>query len=503
MTLLRILGYKCDKCDSWYHIKCINMDQATYENLGSSAEQWFCANCIDQENESSLQEEVNIQNQDIYDGLRDKINAPGIKVAHINVNGLFNKLAEIRLLLQETRFDIFGVSETHLKGDIKDEQITIDGYKLVRKDRKACSTWGGCLIYYKQSLNVIKRDDITLSNNLEQVWIEVTLASQKLLVGSFYRQPTDNNFLDNLQVVLERLWLKRANILIMGDFNADVNFRGKSKAESTLGKRLLQVTKSFNLENVVKEYTRITEATSTIIDLIFTSNISKVKVAGAHNLGISDHHLVYATINLHRQKSKPIIKEVKDYKNMNLEKLRLDLEGAPWHICQLFDNIDDATWAWEYMFKDIMNEHIRTRKAKVCTNGLRWMNANIRKEMNRRYTLLKQAQNQPRNAGAWKQHRKQRNRVTRIIREAEAEYWKDKFENTKSSGDFWNVVREMQGKRKCNIGAIKGENGNIITDAKEKAESFNQFFAKVGENLAAKIQVDLPDNENEYIHHVL
>ena len=60
----------------------------------------------------------------------------------------------------------------------------------------------------------------------------------------------------------------------------------------------------------------------------------------------------------------------------------------------------------------------------------------------------------------------------------------------------------MQGKRKCNIGAIKGENGKIITDAKEKAKDFNQFFAKVEENLAAKMQVDLPDNENAYIHPV-
>ena len=54
-----------------------------------------------------------------------------------------------------------------------------------------------------------------------------------------------------------------------------------------------------------------------------------------------------------------------------------------------------------------------------------------------------------------KQYRKQRNRVT----EAEAEYWKDKFMNTKSSGDFWNVVREMQGKGNCNLGEIKEENG--------------------------------------------
>ena len=45
------------------------------------------------------------------------------------------------------------------------------------------------------------------------------------------------------------------------------------------------------------------------------------------------------------------------------------------------------------------------------------------------------------------------------MREAdhEALYWKDKFENANSSGDFWRVVREMQGKVKASVGAIMNE----------------------------------------------
>lgn len=49
----------------------------------------------------------------------------------------------------------------------------------------------------------------------------------------------------------------------------------------------------------------------------------------------------------------------------------------------------------------------------------------------------------------------------------------------------------------CSLCVIKGEDGNIIDDAKEKAESFNQFFAKVAENLAAEIRVDVSANGNE------
>ena len=86
-----------------------------------------------------------------------------------------------------------------------------------------------------------------------------------------------------------------------------------------------------------------------------------------------------------------MIKEVTDFKNINYELLRQDLNFAPWSICGIFDNIDDVAWAWESLYKGISNDHLKTRKVKVRTNGLRWMNNSIRKEMNRRYVLLKKS----------------------------------------------------------------------------------------------------------------
>jgi len=142
---------------------------------------------------------------------------------------------------------------------------------------------------------------------------------------------------------------------------------------------------------MIKEPTRITEFSNTTKDLILTSNKSKVKLAGCYDPGISDHHLIYAVVKLRRQKSSPVIKEVTDFKNVNCELLRQDLNYAPWSICGIFDDIDDVAWAWESLYKGIWNDHLKTRKVKARTNGLKWMNSSIRKEMNRRYALLKRA----------------------------------------------------------------------------------------------------------------
>ena len=35
-------GILCNSCDSWHHIKCIDMDVETYVALSYSQDQWFC-----------------------------------------------------------------------------------------------------------------------------------------------------------------------------------------------------------------------------------------------------------------------------------------------------------------------------------------------------------------------------------------------------------------------------------------------------------------------------
>ena len=117
---------------------------------------------------------------------------------------------------------------------------------------------------------------------------------QRLQLGTFCRPPTDNQFFEKFHSTLDDLWLKRSNILIMGYCNSNIT--------SCAGRCLLKVARNVCLENVIKESTRIMKSTNTIIDLMFTSNKSKVKLAGCYDPGISDHHLIYVVVNLRWQK---------------------------------------------------------------------------------------------------------------------------------------------------------------------------------------------------------
>ena len=64
----------------------------------------------------------------------------GLKIVHSNMRRILNKMDDVRSLISK-RFDIFTFSETWLNPSIKDSELNIPGYTLVRQDRTGKRTW--------------------------------------------------------------------------------------------------------------------------------------------------------------------------------------------------------------------------------------------------------------------------------------------------------------------------------------------------------------------------
>ena len=150
---------------------------------------------------------------------------------------------------------------------------------------------------------------------------------------------------------------------------------------------------------------------------------------------------------------------------------------AQWSVIEAFDDRDNITWTWETLYKDIVNDHISLRRVKICSDSLPWINSHILKTMNKCYNILKQAK-ETRSKELWDEYKKLRNEVTRLLREAEANYWTK--HNTESSKDFWKLVaRIIQKKKLNNIGPIADDQGNMILDDKNKAEAMNDSASQI------------------------
>lgn len=420
----------------------------------------------------------------------------GLKCAHININGLVNKIDEVRLLLDETKLDIFAITETHLSKFTTDNEIDINGYHIIRRDRIGKSNhWGGTIIYYHHLLNL---HEINIENNdLEAIWTEILLKSQKIIIGCVYRPPNDKHFVKRFRVIAEK-FIHRSNLLFLGDFNIDM----LAEQEPRQTREFKQTLYELNLTNVINTHTRITDRSKTLIDLILISDTNKVTKTGTFSPGISDHDLIYVNYKTHREKSSPKLIEVRNYRNVDQSKLTNDFEFAPWHLVDLFDDVDDSLWCWEYMFQDIISENIKTRKVKVRTTNQPWINGEIRKTLNERFKLLKAARLTNKNSIEWSRYKKLKNHCTNLIRSAKANYWKDEFGSADSPKQFWRTVKKFQNKlNKTNIGTLENVEGKKILDNAQKANELNNYFSSVGHTLSedANSPAQIP---HSYIHRV-
>ena len=91
----------------------------------------------------------------------------------------------------------------------------------------------------------------------------------------------------------------------------------------------------------------------------------------------------------------------------------------------------------------------------------------------------------------WNAYKLSRNRVTQALREAKSTYYKRQFVSvTKNPKQAWKTVHKiLNRKQECGseISCINSQSGQI-TCSNELAESFNNYFTKIGSNIVDTIE---------------
>ncbi len=201
---------------------------------------------------------------------KDILPKKGLRIAHLNICSLRNKINDIREILIEQKLHILAISETHLDPVIDSALLNIEGYSIYRKDRNA---WGGGVAFFIQSHIPLKvREDLG-SKEIEVIWLQVQLPYLKpVLVGCCYRPPNATlMYLDQVCEMLDKVCDSNNEIYFLGGLNIDWNSK-----ECALRRKLLSLADACGLQQVITKPTRICcradgLKTSTCIDLIFTN----------------------------------------------------------------------------------------------------------------------------------------------------------------------------------------------------------------------------------------
>ena len=210
-----------------------------------------------------------------------KFKKNSLSVCHWNLNSLsahkLSKLTQLKAYISIYKHDFICLSETYLDSSIPDSLLEIDGYDLIRSDHPNDIKRGGVCIYYKESLPVMA---INIPYLKEALLLEMT-CNKKVIVSVIYRSPSQNNcefdsFLRSLERLLSDIKKSKPFLsVITGDFNAKSSYWWSEDINTSEGLKLLSLTSTDGVSQLINEPTHLQTSNSSCIDLILVWDYKK------------------------------------------------------------------------------------------------------------------------------------------------------------------------------------------------------------------------------------
>ena len=417
-------------------------------------------------------------------------------ILHSNLNGLENKLDEYQNFINSSvcDIDVLCISETSQKENTHfNVNITIDGYRQPFTLGSKTSR-GGVAIYVKNDIDVVERNDLNLINkSFEIVWVEIRNDKHKNIVcGCLYRHPNSDidEFMKYIAKCLTKVNKEKKECYLSGDFNIDLlKYDSNNKYAE-----FLNTMTSFGFLPHILQPTRISDFSSTIIDNIYSNNLEQDSYSGNILIKFADHFSQFLSVNKAIMKFKPKSIYKRDYANYKEESFIEDVNIQTWNT-----NVQSDT---NYKFNDFywrlegcIDRHAPLKKLnKKQLNKLSkpWINNSILKMIKHRDRLFQKKKDDPSNSQIEGTYKLFRNRITREIKKAKKEYFKQFFEDNLN-----NMKKTWQGiKKLINLNYNSSHHitqlyhkGKYINTNLGMANTFNSFFTNIGSELDSEIPI--------------
>ena len=365
----------CATCGNWSHVKCLNMSRLIFQYyLDQPDIEWTCPACALPPLTDSFFEEVSegdtpilaeecqgetIQNivleqsphRDVTEGISDndqleffRKHHKDLLIAQLNINSIQNKFEELTEVIKKINAHIMFVSENTIDASYLNVQLKAPNYSLYRNDRKKGG--GGIMALISHSLVKSQLKPDKNLKTLEIIALEIKTDTDNMVIVGIYRPP--RALCGEYQTLLESEvshvcnWanLNSNLVVVAGDLNLN-----RLRPEKPEGKLRLDLEVEQGFECLITKPTRIekpeTIITESLIDVLLTNRPDWFQLSGNYYPCFSDHDLVYGVLNQKMNHNKPKVITFSSYKSFDPEHYKQLLSSAPWHIGQLFDDVDD------------------------------------------------------------------------------------------------------------------------------------------------------------------
>ena len=278
--------------DLFYNCSDLNYEPLNY----AESKEYFMTDNIDPDN--NIHNKLSVSS--LYcteDQFKNKCKASkqGIQqfsLIHFNCRSLPSNCSKLKEIIStiDFQFDVIALSETWLK-DNEHDNYNMEGYNMFTCSRLD-KTGGGVAMYINDSLEHRYLPDKSkfIQNCAEIVSVEITMKNgRKTIICCVYRAPnTDLSMLcEFLTNILRNV--RKNTVYMCGDFNVDLLQFDKHGGTNDFIDQIY----TLGLHPLITRPTRITSHSKTLIDNIFTSDLSSQIHSGLIINDMSDHLPIY------------------------------------------------------------------------------------------------------------------------------------------------------------------------------------------------------------------
>ena len=437
------------------------------------------------------EEDVNMYLRDVDEG--------DLSLLHTNIRSLPRNGDELEKYLHniDINFDLIGLTESWLTDDHSEVTYISPEYKMVNVYRTN-KRGGGVTLLIKESLKYKAITELCkCRDELESVFVELSPCNfndkKPVVIGVIYRPPNMDigAFIEQMNAIMNHSAVQNKRCYIMGDFN--INLLNCSTHNLTAD----FVDNMFaNLYvPLINRPTRLCRTAATLIDNIFTNNISMgYAKSGILRTDISDHLPIFHVTRCKKSMSKKAYVKKPVINECTLSNLLYELNNTNWDRILQCDDVNEGFTQFSVTMQESYDKNIPQRICKPKSKDKPWISKGLLYSI-RRKNKLYAVYLKYKTTASHSFYRRYKNKLSHILKVAEKMYYKEKLEGNKNNlVNMWKVLKTIVNKKKCygNQSEFKIED-KVINDPKEIVNRMNNFFVQIG----ASIQDNIPASNTD------
>lgn len=419
-----------------------------------------------------------------------------LSIYYQNVRGLRTKTSDLKLGLSNCDYDVIVLTETWLRSDISDGELTAD-YSLFRCDRSESTSsftrGGGVLVAVKSTLHCT---EVTLSDcsQLEQVVVCMKLPNRSLHIFGIYLRPnSDPASYSKHSTAVQFVSDQSSNndvVLLLGDYNLpqlqwslDEDLNGYLPANASSEQELV-LTESISSCGLV-QLNSISNTNGRLLDLVFTNSPDDFEILRPVSplLPIDPHHPpLELQVDMHSCVHAPVDAETEsldlDFRHCNFESLNAEFSMVNWEQLLRGQTVDTVVLLfYDKLFEIFQSKVPRRRRTISGASRKPWWTTELRNMRNRlrkarkRFFSNKSSENR-------ESLRVVETSYKELVAASYQGYLQRLQTNLKQNPSaFWKFVKEQRGSHRVPNDVKYGD--AMASSSGEAANLFSRFFQSV------------------------